>query len=114
MPWKEQSVMSQRKEFIQRASQTGRNMSQLCEEYGISRKTGYKWLGRYQAEGILGLEDRSRRPHHSPKKTSLGTEQLVLEARQLFPEWGGRKLGKVLRNMGYQDVPSASTITSIL
>lgn len=114
MPWKEQSVMSQRKEFIQRASRTGRNMNQLCEEYGISRKTGYKWLGRYEEEGVMGLEDRSRRPHHSPKRTPSETEQLVLKARQQFPEWGGRKLGKVLRNMGCQDIPSASTITAIL
>jgi|GEM_PF-3174366 len=68
MPWREQTVFEQRKEFVVLASHKGSNVSQLCKRYGISRKTGYKWLSR--ARGSDGeeeaLQNRSRRPRHSP------------------------------------------------
>ncbi len=114
MPWKEQTNMSQRKEFIQHARKPERNMRRLCQEYGISRKTGYKWLGRYQAEGVPGLAERSRKPHHSPNRTDPEIEQVVLAVRQQHPTWGGRKIRRRLEDLGHQNVPSASTITAIL
>lgn len=114
MPWKEQTTMSERKEFIRRALQPGRNMSQLCREYGISRKTGYKWLKRYQDEGEAGLANRSRRPKHSPWQTAPEVEARVLALRKRHPAWGGRKLNARLRAMGKEPVPSPSTITAIL
>ena len=66
MPWKEVSLMSQREEFVAIAGKEGSNVSELCRRYGISRKTGYKWLNRYEREGREGLGDRSRKPDHSP------------------------------------------------
>ena len=114
MPWKEQTAMSQRKAFIERATQPDRNMSQICWEFGISRKTGYKWLKRYLGKGEAGLKDQSRRPKHSPRRTPRVIEELVLRMRAQHPAWGGRKLHARLKALGYEHVPSPSTITAIL
>ena len=62
MPWRELSVMEQREEFVRLALSPGANMSEMCRRFGISRSKGYKWLGRYRAEGRAGLADRSHRP----------------------------------------------------
>ncbi len=113
MPFKECSLMSLREEFCRLALEGGANRSELCRSYGISRKTGYKWLQRH-AEGEAGLRDRSRRPHHSPGKTSAEMEAKVLEQREEHPCWGGRKLRRVLENDRVEGVPAASTITQIL
>jgi transposase InsO family protein len=114
MPWKETTTMSQRKAFVEEASKPDRNMSQLCREYQISRKTGYKWLRRYEGEGEQGLEDRSRRPKHSPRKTTRDVETAVLNLRKEHPAWGGRKLNARLKHLGHEIVPGPSTITAIL
>jgi transposase InsO family protein len=114
MPWEEVSTMSLRKEFVMLALQDGANRRELCRRFGISPKTGYKWLNRYVAEGQTVLADRSRRPKHSPNVTSPALEQAVLELRQAHPAWGARKLERRLRQLGHQDVPSPSTITAIL
>jgi transposase InsO family protein len=86
-------------------------MSELCRRFGISRKTGYKWLGRGEADG---LSDRSRRPRSSPARTASEIERAVLALRDEHPAWGGRKLRKRLQMQGHVDVPAASTITEIL
>ena len=114
MPWKEQTTMSQREAFIQRALEAEVNFSHLCREFGISRKTGYKWLERYQQEGLAGLQELSRRPHHSPKQTSPEMEALILAARQEHPKWGARKLKAFLSQQGQSSLPATSTITAIL
>jgi transposase InsO family protein len=114
MPWKETTNMSQRTEFVLEAKGDGVNLSALCRSFGISRKTGYKWLSREQEEGIEGLADRSRRPHRSPKQTNDEVELQVLKVRKQHPAWGGRKIRKVLQNQGEKPVPAASTITAIL
>lgn len=114
MPWKEQTGMSQRKDFVQRALQPDQNISKLCAEFGVSRKTGYKWIKRYMEMGTNGLKDRSRRPKHSPNRTPRDIEMRVLRMRRQHPAWGGRKLQTRLKNLGYQDIPSPSTITAIL
>ena len=114
MPWKETSVMSERIEFIKATIQPGVNFSQLCQQFEISRKTGYKWLRRYQRYGAAGLVDRSRRPRRMPKKTFWVVEQAVLEVREEHPAWGGRKIHTRLKNLGHGEVPSPSTITAIL
>ena len=62
MPWSETCAMDERMRFIVAASEDEAVMSQICAEFGISRQTGYKWLGRYQAEGAEGLKERSRAP----------------------------------------------------
>lgn len=123
LPWKnQQTKMELKQEFVQIATQPNTNMSQLCRRYDISRKTGYKWLARYQSEGLEGLRERSRRPHDSPNKTPTDIEGLVVEARRRDPGWGGRKLRRHLMNQAEADeisispgeVPAASTITAIL
>lgn len=114
MPWKEQSVMSQRIEFIHFATQEGSNLAELCRRYGISRDTGHRLLKRFKAGGFEALEDRSRRPHHCPNKTSSAVEKSVLEVRDAHPTWCGRKIRRRLQDLGKSDVPAASTITEIL
>lgn len=114
MAWKECDRVSLRREFIGLAMVDGCCMSALCERFEISRKTGYKWLARYRAEGTAGLADRSRRPHRLRSPTSKLIEELVLAVRDEHPCWGGRKIRRRLQDLGHQDVPAASTITAIL
>lgn len=114
MPWKHVTPMSQRKEFVHLARVAGANMTRLCERFGISRKTGYKWVARYRREGEPGLADRSRRPRNSPGVTPPALVEAVLHLRQAHPAWGGRKLRARLVALGYLPVPAASTITAIL
>jgi putative transposase len=66
MPWRETSPMEQRPQFVREYENDLLTMTELAAQYGISRKTGYKWLAQYDAAGARGLFDRSRRPHHSP------------------------------------------------
>ncbi len=113
MPWKESTCMSSRKEFIRFALQEGANIRRLCRHYGISPKTGYKWLKRYQEQGEA-VAEYSRRPHHSPSLTGPEIEQRVIAYRDEHPAWGGRKLYCGLVKKGYQDTPSPATITAIL
>lgn len=114
MPWEEVSTMSLRKEFVMLALQDGANRRELCRRFGISPKTGYKWLKRYTGEGSAALADRSRRPIRSPNATAQALERVVVELRQAHPAWGGRKLRRRLSRLGYQALPSPSTITAIL
>ncbi len=114
MPWKEVSVMSQRLEFVTLATAENANIRHLCRCFGISSVTAYKWLDRFQSEGANGLEDHSRRPHHSPSRTVAEMEELVTKLRRKHPAWGGRKLEQRLLDLGQAGVPSPSTITAIL
>lgn len=114
MPWQEVSTMSLREEFVMLASQAGAKRRALCRRYGISVKTGYKWLHRHATEGRGGLVDRSRRPASSPARTAAATEAHVLALRGAHAAWGGRKLARRLHDLGLADVPAPSTITAIL
>jgi transposase InsO family protein len=90
LSWSEITVKDQRREFVGLARQPDANISELCRRFGISRKTGYKWLGRDD------LKDRSRRPHRSPSRTAADLEAKVLAVRKEHPAWGGRKIAHVL------------------
>jgi transposase InsO family protein len=114
MPWKERSAMSQRTEFVEEALQENANIRGLCREYGITPRTGYKWIKRYQELGEPGLYERSRRPEHSPQKSSPLVEEAVVRVRREHPSWGGRKIRWQLEQEGMQVIPAASTITAIL
>ena len=114
MPWKESTPMSERSEFVSFATREGVNLSALCRQYGISRKTGYKWLRRLREQGWEGVIDRSRRPHRSPARTPAEVETLVCDLRSQHPVWGGRKLHHLLRRDGLARPPAPSTITDIL
>ena len=114
MPWKEVSLMDQRREVVALASQPGANRRELARRYGISAKTLYKWLGRYDEQDLQQLADRSRRPESSPRRTAQTIEEQVLALRQAYPYWGARKLARLLHNAGTAPVPAASTIHEIL
>lgn len=114
MPWKECCAMTERAEFVHFVENGSSNVSELCRRFGISRKTGYKWLKRYEAEGKLGLVNRSRRPKSHPARTQAKTEARILEERDAHRAWGGRKIRARLKALKYESVPAASTITEIL
>lgn len=120
MPFIELSIMSQRIEFCMLASKTGSNMSDLCKRFNITRRTGYKWLHRYMDEGLIGLEDKSRRPENFPNQTSVDIDQYIIGLRKDDPEWGAKKLHKIIYNhkkrgiYTYAKVPCKNTITKIL
>lgn len=112
MPWKECSSVSLRTEFVVLAMGKDANMAQLCRRFGISRKTGHKWLRRFKATG--DLTDRSRRPRTSPGKTQACVESAVVAMRAEHRAWGGRKIHARLKAIGQADPPAPSTINSIL
>lgn len=114
MPWKEVSTMSQRLEFVTLAAADNANIRHLCRCYGISSATAYKWLRRFQIAGVDGLNDRSRRPQHSPARSAPEVEAAIISLRHKHPAWGGRKLRDRLLALNYTTVPCASTITAIL
>jgi transposase InsO family protein len=100
MTWKTMDVEDQRVRFVVLASRAERPFSALCAEFGISRPTGYLWLGRYQQRGVAGLCELSRRPQLSPQQTEPGLEAAVVAARMSFPDWGARKLAVLLSRRG--------------
>ena len=111
MAWRTTNVQEQRMKFVVLASRKERSLTQLCTEFGISRPTGYSWLKRYQADGIRGMQERSRRPYHSPERTGVAWENRAVELRRERPDWGARKIQHLLREEGIR-LP-ASTIHRI-
>jgi len=115
MPWKETCSMDQRMKFIVNYLEHELPMAALCREFGISRKTGYKFVSRYLEGGIDGLKDHSRARHHHPNAISDALERIVLEARISHPSWGPKKLRAwLIRQDSSVRWPSASTIGEIL
>jgi transposase InsO family protein len=92
MPWQEMDPVDQRSRFIDAYLAGGFSFSELCDRAQISRKTGYKWLDRYDAEGRAGLRDRSRAPHCCPHRIDRAVADLILSARRKHPDWGPGKL----------------------
>ena len=95
------------------ATQAGLAFSELCRRFGVSRKTGYKWLNRYEAGGPDALGERSRRPRRSPHQVTPAVAERVIALRR-ETTWGGRKLRQRLQALGQTEVPAASTCTEIL
>ena len=116
MPWMETAPMEQRERFIADAQRGHLTRTELCQRYGISRKTGYKWLRRHAGEGLAGLQDRSHAPHTCPHRMAPVIAQLVLAARQKHPDWGPRKLLDWLapRHPHITDWPAVSTAGDLL
>ena len=96
MPWKECHVMDERLRFVARLLE-GEKMAALCEEFGISRKTGYKIYQRYQQIGVQGLTDRSRRPHRHANQLPMVVEKTIVRLKQEYPSWGAPKIRERLR-----------------
>src|ERR1700730_15735243 len=90
MPWKECSVMDERLQFVARRL-AGEGMAELCREFRISRKTGYKIFDRYQECGVQGLTDRSRRTYRYAHQLPFQVEDFILSDKREPPSWGARK-----------------------
>jgi transposase InsO family protein len=114
MPWKECDQMSEKLKFIARLLE-GERMTDLCQEFGISRKTGYKFLDRYKDYGASGLNNLNQRPHRSPNKTSKVIENHILQYKEKYPTWGARKIRElIIRKQLCIKAPVTSTIHCIL
>jgi transposase InsO family protein len=114
MGWRTESVREQRLELVTFCSEPGANIRALCRRYQVSPRVAYKWMARYQAEGVAGLEDRPRRRLAQAQHTGAEGEAAVLGVRDAHPVWGARKIAKVLDNEGWVEIPALSTITAIL
>ena len=112
MPWRETSILDERREFVRLALQDGANRRELCRRFGISPDAGYRWLARWKA-GDEGLADRSHRPGTSPRRSEGQIETRVLAVRDEHPAWGARKIVRVLQREGV-DAPAVSTVHAIL
>ncbi len=111
MPWKEECVETLRQKFIKDWQREAATMVRLCEAYSVSRKTGYKWIDRFEQEGVPGLGDRSRAPLNSPQAISDDVRAILLDLRRRHPFWGPRKiLGWLAMNRPRVPRPAASTV----
>src|SRR5215470_8291043 len=114
MPWRECSAMDERLQFVARRL-AGEAMAELCREFGIARKTGYKIFDRYQECGIQGLTDRSRRPYRYANQLPFQLENFILNVKREHPSWGARKIRERLtRRFSGIPIPAKSTIHAVL
>lgn len=115
MPWSETKPMDQKMQFIVDYLRQSLDMTELCQLYGISRKTGYKWIGRYLQEGPQGLEEQSRRPGSHPKQTPEEIVEALIQVRQHHPSWGAKKLLAIVEKK-HPDwaLPAKSTVCEML
>lgn len=114
MSWKPMNTIDLRSEFVQQSIVSGLSFTELCSRYGISRKTGYKWLERYRPGGPAGLEDLSRRPRVQPVHVGPEMEEKIVALRLEHPVWGARKLRKLLERDGVTPLPAISTVHAVL
>lgn len=113
MPWKVSSPVKERMVFLARLER-GERMTDLCDEYGVSRKTGYKWAERFKELGILGLNDASRAPKKRPHTTAAPIAERLVEMRLRHPSWGAKKVKAALESeMPGVRLPVASTIARL-
>lgn len=107
--------MNERLRFVMTLESGLYSMSEVCDRFGVSRRTGYKWLNRWRDKGVEGLDDEDRRPRSSPRRTPAGVEELVVEARRAHPDWGPKKLLDVLwKRFPEVELPAKSTTAAIL
>src|SRR3954463_11957073 len=112
MPWRTRTVMDERARFAIEASEGFRSISELCRRYNISRPTGYKWLRRYEAEGLKSLVDASHRPRACPHSTPTYVADRIAELRKRRG-WGAPKIAQLIKNeFGW--APCTNTVHRIL
>lgn len=115
MPWKETDPMQQRAQFVALHGEGFYTMTELCERFAVSRKTGYKWLARHEQDGLEGLRDQSRAHQSVPHVTAPDVQELLLSTRRAHPSWGPRKLLAYLRERRPElSLPAASTLGDLL
>jgi transposase InsO family protein len=114
MPWKASNLMDERIRFIGRVLD-GEKISRLCEEFGISQKTGYKIHERYKSCGIEGLSDRSRRAYKQANRLPFQIERSILALKKEYPSWGAPKLReKLIQRYPNVTAPAISTVHAVL
>ena len=113
MPWPMLNVNTIRREFLTKVLLKAASLSALCREYGISRKTGYKWRGRALAEGLGGLAEHSRRPKRSPRQLEEATVCTLIRLKLRHPHWGPKKICQLYARQG-GSVPSLSSCQRVL
>ncbi len=107
--------MEERFRFVEEWNSGDWTMAELCRFYGVTRATGYKWVGRYEAGGLEGLADLSRAPHQHSNAVSEQMEDLVISMREQHPSWGAPKIqARLERDNAGQNIPAESTIGAIL
>lgn len=111
MPWNERTVNHMRTEFVIRALSREKSKAALCREYGITRRTGDKWIKRH----ILGesMNDRSRAPKKHGRRIDPDIEEIIVSKRQEYPAIGATKIREILLNEGKENLPSAKTFNNI-
>lgn len=115
MAWKRVKPMEERCRFVLLAREPRANVSGLCREFEVSRKTGYKWLERFEIEGLSGLKERSRRPLSCPRQISGELVCEIVSIRQAHPRWGGVTIEEILRRRyGGEVIPKSRTIDRVL
>lgn len=115
MPWKVYCLLEVRQRFVQAAGRGIQSVAQLCRQFGISRKTGFKWLSRFRSQGGPGLSNRSRRPKRSPARTASRWLKEIARVRQRRPRWGAKKIYASLRRQHPRTrLPKVRTITKWL
>lgn len=110
MPWSVRSVIENREQFCIEVLDSGVAVSAACRAFGISRKTGYKWLDRYLEKGSEGLVDQSRRPRHNPERLLKRLEERIVKIKRQYPYWGPRKIHR-LASMECDEIRSVSVST---
>lgn len=115
MGWKEVKVEQQRLNFIKEHIEAGISFTELCQNYGISRKTGYKWLERFLEKGEGGLRDLSKAPHSHPHELSKETVRAILEMKETYPKWGAKKIhAKLPALQPNVKLPSINSVGNVL
>ena len=115
MPWKETDAMKEKRSFIEAMLTQNRPFRELCREYGISEKTGYKWRNRFYAQGYAGLEEESRAPREHPNTIDGDAAAELIRLRLAHPSWGGKKLAELYRRAHPNlPQPSLSSVNRII
>lgn len=115
MPWKETDAMKEKRSFIEAMLKEKQPFRELCREYGISEKTGYKWRNRFYEQGYAGLEEETRAPHEHPNAIDGDSAAELIRLRLAHPSWGGKKLQALYqRAHPNQPLPSLSSVNRII
>lgn len=113
MPWKERLIMEERKRFIHAVMESTRTFNDTCLEFGISRKTGYKWLHRFEDGGYPGLEDQSRRPNSAPGQLPESMVCDLIKLKLAHSSWGPKKIHSLFAQIHGENTPSLSSVNRI-
>ena len=113
MPWKEREKVDERKQFLHKLLESKEPFSATCKEFGISRKTGYKWLHRFEAGGYAGLTDQSKRPHSAPGQLSECVVCELIKFKLAHVSWGPKKIREMYGRIHDESIPSLSSVNRV-